>query len=182
MVPFYGQGMNAGMEDVRVLFEFLDKHLKVASSDKDSQKAASKTALAEYNAQRTIDAATINDLALQNYAEMRSSVRSPVYKARKWLEEKADFYFPSLGWATQYSRVSFSNQRYSEVKSAVSTQSQRLLVILGLVGLQTVLGAALLYRYRSPASGGRIITRQLANIFAFDSILLEMDDARGQQG
>ncbi|KAK0516305.1 hypothetical protein JMJ35_000908 [Cladonia borealis] len=26
MVPFYGQGMNAGLEDVRVLFSFLDAH------------------------------------------------------------------------------------------------------------------------------------------------------------
>jgi kynurenine 3-monooxygenase len=165
MVPFYGQGMNAGMEDVRVLFEFLDKHLEVTSKEKDSQTAARKKALEAYSAQRTIDAATINDLALQNYTEMRSSVRSPIYKARKWLEEKVDLYFPSLGWATQYSRVSFSNQRYSEVKSAVAMQGQRFLVILGLVGLQTVLGAALLYRSKSPTSGGRMITSQLAKIF-----------------
>ena len=26
MVPFYGQGMNAGLEDVRVLFDLIDKH------------------------------------------------------------------------------------------------------------------------------------------------------------
>ena len=165
MVPFYGQGMNAGMEDVRVLFEFLDKHNSSTNKDTDSRRAARKAALDEYSAQRTIDAATINDLALQNYKEMRSSVRSPIYKARKWLEEKVDLYLPALGWATQYSRISFSNQRYSEVKTAVNQQSQRLLVLLGIVGIQTVLGAALLYRSRSPAEGGRLITRQLAAIF-----------------
>jgi kynurenine 3-monooxygenase len=116
MVPFYGQGMNAGLEDVRVLFEFLDKY----SHDR-------ARALAEYSAQRTPDAHTINDLALRNYQEMASDVKKPLYLFRKWLEETLDLHLPGVGWATQYSRVTFSNMRYSEVLS----RTQRQATVLG---------------------------------------------------
>ena len=133
MVPFYGQGMNAGLEDVRVLFDILDKH-KVHDSDNSDHAARSRAreaALDEYTAQRTLDAATINDLALRNYEEMRSSVQSPFYKMRKWMEESVNVYFPSLGWRTQYTRISFENQRYSEVEKAVQRQGRIIMGVLG---------------------------------------------------
>ena len=138
MVPFYGQGMNAGLEDVRVLFSILDKHALYDSNlPSNNHAAASRTqareaALAEYTAQRVPDAAAINDLALRNYEEMRSGVQSPLYKARKWLEESVNVYFPSLGWRTQYTRVSFENQPYAEVEKAVRRQGR---ILMGVVGL-----------------------------------------------
>lgn len=139
MVPFYGQGMNAGLEDVRVLFEFFDKHgvYEPRLSDANAREAARSVALAEYTAQRTPDAAAINDLALRNYEEMRAGVQSPLYKTRKWIEDRIYLYMPGLGWKTQYSRVSFGNQRYSEVEKAVQRQSSILLATLGfsLIGL-----------------------------------------------
>ncbi|KAH7381734.1 kynurenine 3-monooxygenase [Pyrenochaeta sp. MPI-SDFR-AT-0127] len=121
MVPFYGQGMNAGLEDVRVLFEFLDKY----PSDRSK-------ALDEFTRERTPDAHTINDLALGNYREMASDVKKPLYLLRKWVEEQLYIYLPSAGWATQYSRVTFSNMRYSEVKQAAQKQAK---ILNGVVGL-----------------------------------------------
>jgi kynurenine 3-monooxygenase len=118
MVPFYGQGMNAGLESVRVLFSKLD-------STPDREQA-----LAEYSSERTEDAHVIADLALANYTEMRSSVTSPLYKWRKWIEEQLDKYVPSWGWATQYSRVSFSNMRYSHVINKARSQKRTLTVFL----------------------------------------------------
>ncbi|KAE8449472.1 Kynurenine 3-monooxygenase [Mollisiaceae sp. DMI_Dod_QoI] len=103
MVPFYGQGMNAGLEDVRVLFSILDEYIPPTSSQPNDTEARAK-ALAEYSSLRKEDAHTINDLALQNYIEMRSSVVDPIYKARKWLEEKLSVWLPGLGWTTKYSR------------------------------------------------------------------------------
>lgn len=124
MVPFYGQGMNAGLEDVRILFDTLGKHAEMARNhddddeDDDSDKHDAHhraLALAEYTTLRVPDAHSINDLALQNYVEMRSSVLSPSYRLRKSLEEMLSVHLPSLGWQTKYARVSFTNERYSEV-------------------------------------------------------------------
>lgn len=135
MVPFYGQGMNAGLEDVRVLFEFLDKNgvyqRNLASTDHAQEQLRAK-ALDEYTRQRTPDAATINDLALRNYEEMRSGVQSPLYRVRKWVDERISLYFPGLGWKSQYSRVSFENERYSEVERTVQRQGRILVSMLGL--------------------------------------------------
>lgn len=111
MVPFYGQGMNAGLEDVRVLYDILDAH----PSDRS-------TALSKFTAQRYPDAVAINDLALRNYQEMSHDVTDRLYLLRKWVEEKLSAYAPSLGWATQYSRISFGNERYSEVEKAAERQ------------------------------------------------------------
>lgn len=137
MVPFYGQGMNAGLEDVRVLFDILDRHGVYDSDipDAATREKAREAALDEYTMQRAPDAAAINDLALRNYEEMRSSVQSPIYKLRKRLEETVNIYLPSLGWRTQYTRVSFENQRYSEVEKSVQKQGRILIGVLGVSSL-----------------------------------------------
>ncbi len=194
MVPFYGQGMNAGLEDVRILFQILRKHMddgdgktgrkgadydrRLGESEKDDcgqangalidcaggsarvmdedAAAARARALEEYTAYRSVDAHVINDLALRNYTEMRSSVRSPLYKARKWIEEQLCFYFPRLGWQTQYARVSFTTQRYSHVQQAVAAQSRRLMVVASLIPLSS--GMLLILFASCRASLGRSLS------------------------
>ena len=152
MVPFYGQGMNAGLEDVRVLFDFLDVHYaglvdpsgnipSPSSSTKPlssslqplSRNTARAAALAAYTLHRTPDAHTINDLALRNYLEMRSSVTSPLYLFRKRIEEFLYKYFPGLGWSTQYSRVSFGNERYSVIAKRTKMQGLVLALVYGAI-------------------------------------------------
>ncbi|KAI9841592.1 MAG: kynurenine 3-monooxygenase, mitochondrial precursor [Sclerophora amabilis] len=152
MVPFYGQGMNAGFEDVRVLYDCLDAHQphppSTQANTDDQQQQQQKTAatraaaLEAYTTVRTPDASCINDLALQNYIEMRSSVTSPLYKARKWIEEHLDYLVPALGWSTQYSRISFGNERYSDVVRAVKKQG-KVLEGVGWVTLTLGIGALL---------------------------------------
>lgn len=116
MVPFYGQGMNAGLEDVRVFFSHIDAQPTTAQGR--------TAALDSYTRARVPDAHTINDLALGNYWEMHAGVRSPLYLFRKNVEELLSDKLPWTGFATQYSRVSFSNQRYSEVAKVVATQGR----------------------------------------------------------
>jgi kynurenine 3-monooxygenase len=123
IVPFYGQGMNAGLESVRILFSKLDKFVD------------RKAALSAYTDERVIDTHSIADLALSNYVEMRSSVTSPVYKIRKFVEETLYRFIPSLGWATQYSRVSFGNDRYSEVERRSKRQKAVLVTLLTFISL-----------------------------------------------
>jgi kynurenine 3-monooxygenase len=125
IVPFYGQGMNAGLESVRILFSKLD-----GISDRT-------TALSAYTCERVSDAHSIADLALSNYVEMRSSVTSRVYKLRKFVEESFDRFVPSLGWATQYSRISFGNERYSVVEKRAKKQRAILLAFLSSMSLAT---------------------------------------------
>lgn len=130
MVPFYGQGMNAGLESVRVLFEKLDSSSSVSA------------ALDSYTSYRTSDAHAIADLALANYVEMSTSVVSLTYKLRKLIEEQLDKYLPKLGWATQYSRVSFSNMRYSEIIKRATYQKKVLTLVLTLAALLPTIGLA----------------------------------------
>jgi kynurenine 3-monooxygenase len=129
MVPFYGQGMNAGLEDVRVLYEHLDQTHPSA----DSPAAARSLALDSYTKTRHADAVAISDLALANYAEMSSHVLSPLYRLRKFVEEFMTHHAPRLGWATQYARVSFGNERYSTVKDEARRQKRILRAIAILV-------------------------------------------------
>lgn len=160
MVPFYGQGMNAGLEDVRILFSILDKHTAAennnpgnpGSDDVDYQRGM---ALAEYSALRVADAHAINDLALQNYVEMRASVLSPTYRLRKFLEEFMSAHLPSLGWQTKYSRVSFGNERYSEVVAKSDRQGKVLLRGFILMLCSPVIAGALrLYLAQRRGFGG----------------------------
>ena len=57
--PFYGQGMNSGMEDCTVLDELLDEH--------DNWEGI----MTAYTALRKPAGDAIMELALQNYIEMR---------------------------------------------------------------------------------------------------------------
>lgn len=131
--------MNAGLESVRILFECLDKHGVYAAAAEDQMaeevREARADALAAYTAFRVPDAHCIADLALQNYLEMRSGVRSPIYRVRKFVEEMLDRHVPGLGWATQYSRVSFGNERYSDVAQQASRQGRMLGILLVVAGV-----------------------------------------------
>ncbi|EEP77461.1 conserved hypothetical protein [Uncinocarpus reesii 1704] len=127
VLPFYGQGLNAGLEDVRILFELLDEHGVYSSENANNPariKESRAAALNAYTKQRVPDAHAINDLSRRNYIEMRWGVKSHTYRIRKAIEEALYRYAPGLGWSTQYSRVSFGNQRYSEVEHATARQSK----------------------------------------------------------
>lgn len=146
VLPFYGQGLNAGLEDVRILYELFDKYgVYSPQNTRDSArvKEVREAALEEYTRQRVPDAHAINDLSRRNYIEMRWGVKSHTYRIRKAIEEALYQYAPGLGWSTQYARVSFGNQRYSEVEKATARQSKVLIRTLaamlfsavGLVGV-----------------------------------------------
>ncbi|XP_031638523.1 kynurenine 3-monooxygenase-like [Contarinia nasturtii] len=100
MVPFYGQGMNAGFEDCRLLGEILDRHHNCI-----------RIALKEFSDSRHEDAEAICDLAMYNYIEMRDLVRSKSYRLRKLLD---DFLYRNIPkyWIPLYNSVSFSHMPY----------------------------------------------------------------------
>ncbi|KAK5164197.1 kynurenine 3-monooxygenase, mitochondrial precursor [Saxophila tyrrhenica] len=134
MVPFYGQGLNTGFEDVQILFQdFIDQR-HWTKSDADLKEP---TILDSYTEFREPDLRTINDLALENYTDMKVGVNQTSVKFRKWVEERMSLYAPLLGWETLYRRVAFSGERYSVAK-AKSERQRRVLFgtcTLGVVGL-----------------------------------------------
>lgn len=148
-----------------MLFSILDKHSCTTSPDDNITTVVNPSlveykrayALEEYSNTRTVDGAAINDLALQNYIEMRASVISPVYRLRKFLEETLSVYVPSLGWQTKYSRVSFGNERYSEIIKQSERQGKILLQgVLGVVLSPIVVtAAAAWWRWRGARGGTR---------------------------
>lgn len=87
MVPFYGQGLNCGLEDVRVLDillreEAVDPDIRVPG-EVDERLAR---ALDRYSAGRHEDLVSICELAMDNYVEMRHSVVTLAYLFRKTLD------------------------------------------------------------------------------------------------
>jgi kynurenine 3-monooxygenase len=103
IVPFYGQGMNAGFEDCLVLNQILDKY-------QDNWEKS----LQEYQHLRIPDADSIAELALNNFTEMRDLVADEKFLLRKKIEAKMYELFPER-WTPLYSMVTFSPEiRYSE--------------------------------------------------------------------
>ncbi|XP_041353665.1 kynurenine 3-monooxygenase-like [Gigantopelta aegis] len=102
MVPFYGQGMNAGMEDCIVLDDMLNQY------NDDFTKA-----LPAFTEMRNIDAKAICDLAMYNYIEMRQGVNSRLFILRKKLDNLLYALFPNT-WIPLYTMVSFTRIRYQQ--------------------------------------------------------------------
>lgn len=103
MVPFFGQGMNCGFEDCRVLNGLIDKHNENWSA-----------ILSEYQSLRKPDGDAICDLALNNFVEMRDKVADPKFLLQKKIEAAFSKKYPDK-WIPLYSQVTFSPQiRYSE--------------------------------------------------------------------
>ncbi|KAK9470078.1 uncharacterized protein V1510DRAFT_441654 [Dipodascopsis tothii] len=134
MVPFYGQGMNCGFEDVRELFRRLDAAPTVAD------------ALAAYTAERRRDLYAISDLAMANYVEMRDSVTSRSYLLRKAVEELLYRYAPRLGVRTLYHMVSFTSTPYHLALERTAAQGRAFRVAAATgVGAAGLLATGLLW-------------------------------------
>lgn len=103
IVPFYGQGMNAGFEDCRVLNELLNQY------EDDWQKT-----LPAFQQLRKPDADAIAQLALDNFVEMRDLVGDADFLLRKKIEAKLHALYPDR-WIPLYAMVTFHDTiRYSE--------------------------------------------------------------------
>jgi kynurenine 3-monooxygenase len=115
IVPFYGQGMNAGFEDCRILMEIID-----ASSDKSWGNIFST-----YQEERKKNGDAVADLALQNFIEMRDLVADPIFLTRKKIEKQLGILYPEQ-FNSVYEMVSFSHTPYH---TAISCQKAQDIVL-----------------------------------------------------
>jgi kynurenine 3-monooxygenase len=141
MVPFYGQGMNCGFQDVEVLHQILDRHHIKPAVDDNAFIAGLQEALDDYSSTRVKDAHAICDLAMYNHYEMRHAVTSVRFLARKKLEGAIHYAFPRL-IIPLYTMVSFTTIPYSKAIERWHCQSRWLNVAMISTGLATVSVAA----------------------------------------
>jgi kynurenine 3-monooxygenase len=102
IVPFYGQGMNAGFEDIFALNAIMKKY-------GDNWEAIFK----EFEKERKPNADAIAELSYRNFIEMSSKTADSKFLLQKKIEKYFAAKHPEK-WVPVYSRVTFSDRPYAE--------------------------------------------------------------------
>ena len=100
MVPFHGQGMNCAFEDCVALARELEEHADLAE------------AFAAFQAERRPNALAIQQMALENYLEMRDRVDDPDFLLQRELERALQERHPGR-FVPHYTMVTFMLIPYS---------------------------------------------------------------------
>ncbi|MBS4043079.1 MAG: FAD-dependent monooxygenase [Chitinophagaceae bacterium] len=127
LVPFFGQGMNCGFEDCRVLDELIDKH-----------QENWQLILDEFQTLRKPDADAIADLAVYNFVEMRDKTGNAKFLLQKKIETNFQLKYPNK-WTPAYSLVTFSPHiRYSEALNRGQQQEAIMQEIMQLENIEEI--------------------------------------------
>ncbi|OLS18454.1 MAG: Kynurenine 3-monooxygenase [Candidatus Heimdallarchaeota archaeon LC_3] len=104
IVPFYGQGINAGFEDCRIFNGLLN-----------NEEVSWEKLFIEYEHLRKPNTDAIADLAIDNFFEMRDKVADPKFLIKKKVEKLLEKKYSNF--LSTYSRVTFNSDiQYSEAK------------------------------------------------------------------
>uniref|UniRef100_A0A2K6MHH9 Kynurenine 3-monooxygenase n=1 Tax=Rhinopithecus bieti TaxID=61621 RepID=A0A2K6MHH9_RHIBE len=139
IVPFFGQGMNAGFEDCLVFDELMDKFNNDLS-----------LCLPAFSRLRIPDSHAISDLSMYNYIEMRAHVNSSWFIFQKKMGRFLHAIMPST-FIPLYTMVSFSRIRYHE--AVQHWHWQKKVIYKGLFFLGSLIAISstyLLMHYMSP--------------------------------
>lgn len=112
VVPFYGQGMNAGFEDIYELNALMEKY--------EDDWA---TVFQCYQKQRKPNADAIAELSYRNFVEMSSKTADPKFLLQKKIEKNFAQKHPDK-WVPAYSRVTFSERPYAEALAEGDAQEK----------------------------------------------------------
>ncbi len=124
IVPFYGQGMNAGFEDCTVFDEILEN---TQENWEDAMK--------QFEVKRKPDADAIADLAMRNFVEMRDLTGDPKFLLQKKIERKFSDLHPGK-WIPLYSMVTFSHIPYAEALAMGVRQDKIMEEVMALPNIQ----------------------------------------------
>jgi len=111
IVPFYGQGMNSGFEDISILNDMIQLY----GNDW-------KTIFSEYQKSRKPNADAIAELSYRNFMEMSTKTADEKFLLQKKIEKVFSDKYPNL-WIPLYSRVTFSDRPYSEALAIGDAQN-----------------------------------------------------------
>lgn len=117
VVPFYGQGANAGLEDVTLLCEALDEAPDWA------------TAFQTFARTRKPHADALAQLALDNYVEMRDHVASRSFRVRQQVERGLARVLPGL-FEPLYTMVTFTSTPYADAVARARRQHRWITALL----------------------------------------------------
>lgn len=125
MVPFYGEGMNAGFEDCHVLNDLLDQH-----GDDDWGRV-----LREYDRLRVANGQAITELSMRNFIEMRDLVADPRFILRKKIEEHIQAKHPDQ-WLPLYTMVKYTDMPYADALREGERHDRIMEQVLDLQGIE----------------------------------------------
>jgi kynurenine 3-monooxygenase len=114
IVPFYGQGMNAGFEDCTTVSRLMDKYNEDWA-----------TILKVYEQVRKPNGDAVARLALQNFVEMRDKVADQQFLERKKIEKELGRRYPEQ-FVSVYEMVSFSHTPYKTALQCIHAQDKLL--------------------------------------------------------
>ncbi|WP_025742701.1 FAD-dependent oxidoreductase [Aquimarina pacifica] len=124
IVPFYGQGMNAGFEDITILDEIIEKH------GDDNWQEIFET----YQKSRKPNADAIAELSYRNFIEMSTKTADPNFILQKKIEKRFSEKYPNK-WLPLYSRVTFSHRPYKE---ALQIGDQQAAIMKKVMQMETI--------------------------------------------
>ena len=124
VVPFFGQGMNAGFEDISVLNALMNEF------GDDWQ-----TIFTTYQKVRKPNADAIAELSYRNFIEMSSKTADPKFILQKKIEKHFSNLHPDK-WIPAYSRVTFSDRPYIEALEIGDIQERIMQEILQLPNIE----------------------------------------------
>jgi kynurenine 3-monooxygenase len=113
IVPFHGQGLNCGFEDCLLLVELLTRHTVAGA------------AFREFEHQRRMNTDAIAIMAIENYQEMRDTVRAADFERRRQLSSELERRFPGR-FIPRYSMVMFHADPYADALQRGATQERLL--------------------------------------------------------
>ncbi|WP_246189357.1 FAD-dependent oxidoreductase [Pseudoxanthomonas kalamensis] len=125
MVPFHGQGMNCAFEDSVALARLMQKHDDLAD------------AFAAFEAERKPDALAIQQMALENYIEMRDRVDDPDFLLQRQLERELQQRHPTR-FVPHYTMVTFMLTPYATALQR--SEVQREILVEATAGRSTLDG------------------------------------------
>ena len=101
LIPFFGQGMNCGFEDCRVLNEFLNLY----------HDDWSRVMPAFYLARKP-DTDAVSEMSTDNHHEIQTGIRDPRFNFKKQLEQHLMQRYPAR-YVSKHVLVMFSNMPYA---------------------------------------------------------------------
>ncbi len=125
VVPFYGQGMNAGFEDIYQL------HTCMQQWGDDWEQI-----FTAYQEERKPNADAIAELSYRNFMEMSSKTADPLFLLQKKIEKSFAQKHPEK-WIPAYSRVTFSDKPYKEALALGDAQELIMSKIMQIPDIET---------------------------------------------